>query len=558
MIKPNAAKAVESRQQLSKAVKANDVKQLQSLLNSGASPNTTDTDGIPALKIACRCAAAECVQLLLDSGADIEAPDYHNKTVLHTAVLSDAVAAVNMLLTNGASVQATDSRKQTPLHFAKSGEVVALLLSSGADIEVRDSEGRTPLHLAVSNCFIGAVTALLQRGASASAVTIIGITPLHYAYYSEIITMLLRYGAGIEARDSNGEAPLHYTCGLNRVIAVKALIKAGANVHTMNDKGETPLHIATSKHPDGEVIQALITAGARLDIRNNAGKLAYDIACASKLDKPLLNILRPAAVSSSAVQVDIASNTDSKVVALDNALAVEPSAATAAVVATSSSVSDIIENPVTTQSSHTLTTTPTTPASSDVNVLDTWLCKWLIEIGFAETEACTYTAALTTLKVYTATPLAKLTEVKATTLATKAGISEFEIDMFIEGWQQLKLTHQLTISTATSQSITPVSSPPVSPVAVQASVSNSRPQSPISLLTDPKLRYTDRHIMTGTVSSSVFTAIYQAIDHNTRRAVVLKRSPLSMTIAAKVSYSNLRMIHYFSAWLLILACTALP
>jgi Ankyrin repeat len=272
---------------------------------------------------------------------------------------------------------------------------------------------------------------------------------------------------------------LCYACSVNRVTSANAFIAAGAKLDTVNNAGDTPLHLIASYSADSnvELIKALVVAGARLNIRNNEGKTAYDLACAAERDDDALNLLRPEA--NTAVTEEMATT---------HTGTFDPTAAAAAAaVPNTSSVSDAIENKATRQPAHTVPMTPTPASSSEANVLDTWLCKWLIEIGFAETEACTYTAALTKLKCYTATPLAKLTEVKATKLATAAGVSEYEIDMLIAGWQQLKLTHQLTISTATSQSVTPISSPPVSPAAL-TSTTNSRPQSPISLVTDPTLR----------------------------------------------------------------------
>jgi ankyrin repeat protein len=469
-----------------------------------------------------------------------------------------------LLLANGASVHATNWTERTPLHSATSSEVVILLLDSGAHVEARDSYGRTPLYyLAIKGSTV-AVQALLHRGAAASARDSEQSTPLHHADNSEVTTELLRYDADVEARDNDGETPLYHACRYNRVTSVDGFIAAGAQVDITNNAGDTPLHATafyTGSESTTEVITALVAAGARLDIMNNEGKTAYDIACAAERDDDVLNLLRPPAARNSAVPVKTTNNEVNEVLAPNSAVIVAPvavdlTAAAAAVAMSSSSVNDAIKNTVTTQSSHTVPITPKPASSSDVKVLDTWLCKWLIEIGFDETDACMYTVEMTKLKCYKAVALAALTEVKATKLATAAGVSEFEIDMFIEGWQQLKLTHQLTISTATSESVTPVTSPPVSPVAAHASVSNNRPQSPMSLVSDPILRYTDRHIMTGSVSSSVLTTIYQAVDHNTRRAVVLKRSPLSMTIAAHVSYDSLYM-YCRSTFLFMLTCIIL-
>jgi ankyrin repeat protein len=181
-MRPDAAEAAKRRQQLLAAVKANDTKQLQSLLHSGASAAITNDRGDPLLHIACeRAAAVDCVQVLLASGADIEARGYHGRTALHTAAIWNAEAALNMLLAKGASAHAADEVKQTPLYYAKT---------------------------------------------------------------SSIIAELVRCGADIEARNTSGETPLHSVCGLNKVVAVNALIKAGAQLDTVNNTGDTALHVA--------------------------------------------------------------------------------------------------------------------------------------------------------------------------------------------------------------------------------------------------------------------------------------------------------------------------
>eukprot|EP00953_Heterococcus_sp_UTEX-ZZ885_P016521 9288-Heterococcus_DN1.PRE.4 len=282
MIQPDAT---ESREQLLHAVHSANATELQTLLNFGIATATTDIDA---------------------SGADANTCDKHGATALHAAAACNVIAAVKLLLANGASAHATDCDKRTPLHEANSSEVVALLLDSGADIEARAVDGATPLHDAAYMSSPVTLKALLQRE-------------------------LLRYGADIEARDINGETPLHHAGRYNRETSAHALIAAGAQVDTTNNAGDTPLHATafyTGSESTTEVITALVAAGARLDITNNEGKTAYEMAWAAERDGDVLNLLRPAAASSSAARVEIenANAAESKAAVPND----EPTAATAA------------------------------------------------------------------------------------------------------------------------------------------------------------------------------------------------------------------------------------
>jgi ankyrin repeat protein len=328
-----AATTDDIRHQQLDAVEANDVKQLQSLLDSGASTAITDDNGNTLLQIACRWDAAECVQVLLVSDADIEATDAAGRTALHTAVGCSSEAAVKiivMLLTNGASVCAADSTKETPLHYAKTSEVVTLLLDSGADIEACGSSGQASLHIAAKSGSTAAVKTLLQRGVVASPRDSKQLTPLHYAKNSDIIAKLLEHHADIEARDNNGDTPLVHACHHSTAAEVNAFIEAGADLDAKDDVDNTLLHVAIWNNSSIRIVEALVAAGARLDARNDTGQTAYDNVLICGLDSKLLNLLRPAAVSSSVAHVEITSNADSEAVAADraDAVAVECTSAT--------------------------------------------------------------------------------------------------------------------------------------------------------------------------------------------------------------------------------------
>jgi ankyrin repeat protein len=85
------------------AIEANDLREVQTLLASGLSPNLCD-DAMPILSIACLCGATEIVKVLLEAGAHPNL-EYYGSTPLIYAVRGGHFEIVQDLVRAGANVR---------------------------------------------------------------------------------------------------------------------------------------------------------------------------------------------------------------------------------------------------------------------------------------------------------------------------------------------------------------------------------------------------------------------------------------------------------------------
>jgi hypothetical protein len=117
----------------------------------------------------------------LAAGAKMEAfQRTRSGTPLVCAVREGHTAAVASLLAAGASPNACDHEGHTALIFATAhtAALVAALAGAGADLAQRDDRGWTAMHHAANWASADTVSALLAAGASPSAPTSTGQTPL--------------------------------------------------------------------------------------------------------------------------------------------------------------------------------------------------------------------------------------------------------------------------------------------------------------------------------------------------------------------------------------------
>ena len=233
---------------LFRAIRASDQAAISAAIASGADPNATDPDGMPALMFAAIVGDAATMRNLLDNGADPNAANRAGATALIDAA-ADASKAT-LLISRGANVNVESKAGATPLLIASSADgnaaVVRMMLAKGAQVNVHDR--------------IQGIPALLTGGGNT--------TPLIAAARlrdPETLKILLAAGAEVNAKDANGARALSDAVLFDNPENVRLLLAAGASVnfHIAVWK-HTPL-IAAAMHGNAGVVQKLIAAGAEVN-----------------------------------------------------------------------------------------------------------------------------------------------------------------------------------------------------------------------------------------------------------------------------------------------------
>lgn len=180
------------------AVEKGEFHKVETLLNRGMDPNTTDRDGHTMLMKAARLGHSEVVGLLLARKASVARQSPSGDTALMHACLGGNLGIVRMLIEAGAPV---NPRGWTPLHYAAyggTGPVVRLLLQHGAEVEAVAPNGYTPIMMAARNGNQDTTRALLNAKADLGQRDPSGQTALALAVkhdHPEVAKMLRGAGA---------------------------------------------------------------------------------------------------------------------------------------------------------------------------------------------------------------------------------------------------------------------------------------------------------------------------------------------------------------------------
>ncbi len=193
---------------------ANDAEKITKLIENGADPNETASNGSTLLHGAAGWDNAEAIKALICVGTDVNKGNpqafFSGETPLHYAAYENRLNATLALIQGRANLSALAGNRLTPLHCAslsRSADVAEALLEAGADANARTGTGKTPLHIAAIETSVTTAGILLDGGADPDARDEDGQTPLHCTLDSEVSWLLIRAGADTHAQDRDGRKP---------------------------------------------------------------------------------------------------------------------------------------------------------------------------------------------------------------------------------------------------------------------------------------------------------------------------------------------------------------
>jgi len=164
------------------AIRFDNVKTVESLLQRGFDPNTVNPAGVHGLMLAVKEPSLKVAELLASwPKVKTEIRNEQDESVLMLAAIKGYLPLVKKLVENDADVNKTG---WTPLHYAATtGQVAVIefLLENSAYIDAESPNGSTPLMMSAMYGSPEAVKVLIQAGADLKVKNQLGLTALDFA-----------------------------------------------------------------------------------------------------------------------------------------------------------------------------------------------------------------------------------------------------------------------------------------------------------------------------------------------------------------------------------------
>jgi ankyrin repeat protein len=245
------AAGADINQEFSNAVTAGALDRATFLLNKGADPNKSDSQGETPLINAIQAQNPDLVKLLLEHGAKANARDANDMTALLESIEQDDVSAIRALTAHGADLNQRTSDGATALAFAivESKMKGALaLIDAGAGVDIPSGEeGLTPLMVAG-----GQQATELSLAAGQHESWNLGFDP-HYPRALDVARALIAHKADVNAVSKTGLTALMLAAAHNNPPVVGLLLQSGANPSIRSPEKKTALDYAVENGNDSVV-----------------------------------------------------------------------------------------------------------------------------------------------------------------------------------------------------------------------------------------------------------------------------------------------------------------
>ena len=164
------------------AIKQDDARTINALLNRGFDPETPDPKGLTGLFLALREGSLKAAQALVDwPKTKAETRTANDESPLMMAALKGHLDIARKLIARDADVNKTG---WAPLHYAATGghlAMIELLLEHHAYIDAESPNGTTPLMMAAHYGSPAAVKLLLEAGADPALKNQLGLSAIDFA-----------------------------------------------------------------------------------------------------------------------------------------------------------------------------------------------------------------------------------------------------------------------------------------------------------------------------------------------------------------------------------------
>lgn len=188
-----------------RAIKQDDPRAMQALLQRGFDPNTVDPKGVHGLYMALQEECYKAAELLVAwPKTNVEWRTPQDESPLMLASLRGQVELVRKLMARGADV---NKPGWAPLHYAATHghlKIMEMLLEEHAFIDAQSPNGTTPLMMAAHYGTPEAVKLLLEAGADTQMKNELGMTAVDFANRANRKDSAELIAAAIRAKQPRG------------------------------------------------------------------------------------------------------------------------------------------------------------------------------------------------------------------------------------------------------------------------------------------------------------------------------------------------------------------